>query len=175
LPNKFLRQSGKSIAYTTTNPLLLALRITPPEVNIAIKFHLTLPYLGTEKTPGLNKLGGYPAAPSSNPTRPPRLNIITDIIIDISKKESLGSCFVAMDIGSSEQPASMQNLQILNIVKTRIILKWLLPPCFSDRYSFTSSRPDAVLVVPISAKTKKQQIASSEGGWILRSGRGQMG
>ena len=35
---------------------------------------------------------------------------------------------------------------------------------------FTSSRPDAVLVVPISARTKKQQT-SSEGGWVLRSGR----
>ena len=32
---------------------------------------------------------------------------------------------------------------------------------------------DAVLVAPISVKTKKQQT-SNEGGWVLRSGRGQL-
>jgi hypothetical protein len=41
-----------------------------------------------------------------------------------------------------------------------------------DKNRCTSSRPDAVLVAPISAKTKKQQT-SNEGGSILsRNGRG---
>ena len=38
---------------------------------------------------------------------------------------------------------------------------------------FTSIDPDARLVAPIIAKTKKLQT-SNEGGWILRSGRGQL-
>jgi hypothetical protein len=37
---------------------------------------------------------------------------------------------------------------------------------------FTSSRPDFVLVTPIAAKTRKQQTTA--GGWVLRSGRGQL-
>ena len=49
----------------------------------------------------------------------------------------IGSCFVCMDIGSSEQLA-MQNLQIPDIAETRIILKWLFPPRFSDKNRFTS-------------------------------------
>ena len=47
------------------------------------------------------------------------------------------------------------------------------PPRFSDKNRFISSHLDAVLVAPISAKTKKQkQQTSNEGGWVLRSGRG---
>ena len=86
----------------------------------------------------------------------------------ISKTGSLGTCFVCMDIGSSERLA-MQNLQIPDAAETRISPKWLFPPRFSDKNRFTPSRPNA----PISAKTKKQQT-SNEGGWVLRSGRGQL-
>ena len=57
--------------------------------------------------------------------------------------------------------------------ETRIILKWLFPPRFLDINRFTSSCPDAVLIAPISVKTKKQQT-SNEGGGFLRSGRGQL-
>ena len=77
-----------------------------------------------------------------------------------------------MDIGSSERLA-MQNPQTPNAAETRFVPKWIFPPRFSDKNRFISSRPDAVLVAPISAKTKKQQ-ASNEGGWVLRSGRGQL-
>jgi hypothetical protein len=49
-----------------------------------------------------------------------------------------------MDIGSSERLA-MQNLLIPNTAETRIILKQLFPPRFSDKNRNTSSRPDAVL------------------------------
>jgi hypothetical protein len=59
-----------------------------------------------------------------------------------------------MDLGSSERLA-MQNLHILNTAGTRHTPKWLFPPRFSDKHRFTSSRPDAVLVAPITAKTKK--------------------
>ena len=42
------------------------------------------------------------------------------------------------------------------------------------RYKFTSSCPDAVLVAPVSTKMKKQRTSIIEGGWVLRSGRGQL-
>jgi hypothetical protein len=58
-----------------------------------------------------------------------------------------------MDIGSSKQLA-MQNFHIPDTAETRNIPQWLFPPRFSDRYSYTSSRPDAVLLAHISTKTK---------------------
>ena len=90
----------------------------------------------------------------------------------ISKTGSLGSCFVCMDIGSSEQLA-MQNLQIFDSAETRIMPKWFYPPRFSNKNRFTYSCLDAVLVAPVSAKTEKQQT-SNEGGWVPRSGWGQL-
>jgi hypothetical protein len=51
----------------------------------------------------------------------------------------------------------MQNLQIPDTAETRIISKWLFPSHFFDKNRFTASHPDAVLVAPISAETKKQQ------------------
>jgi hypothetical protein len=73
----------------------------------------------------------------------------------VSKTGSLGSCFICMDVGSSERLA-MQNLLLPNSAAARIIPKWLFPPRFSDKNMFTSSRPDAVLVAPISAKIKNR-------------------
>ena len=90
----------------------------------------------------------------------------------ISKMVPLGSCFVCMDIGSSERLA-MQNFQIPDTAETILIPIWLFPPCFPGKSRFTFSRPESVLVAPISARTKKQQ-ASYQGGWVLRSGRGQL-
>ena len=91
----------------------------------------------------------------------------------ISKTGSLGSGFISMDTGSSERLA-MQNLQIPDTAEARILPKWLFPSRFPDKNRFTSSRLDAVLVAPIFAETKKQQI-SNDGGWVLlRSGRGQL-
>jgi len=72
----------------------------------------------------------------------------------ISKTGSLGSCIVSKDIGSIER-MTMRNLQIPETAESRIVPKWLFPPRFSDKDKFTSSRPDFVLVTPISAKTKK--------------------
>jgi hypothetical protein len=87
----------------------------------------------------------------------------------ISKTGSLGSYIVSKDIGSNEQ-MTIQNLQISETAESRIVLNWLFPPCFPDKDRFTSSRPDFVLVTPITAKTQKQQI--DVGGWVLRSGGG---
>jgi len=67
-----------------------------------------------------------------------------------------------------------QSLQIPNTTENRIIPKLLIPPRFSEgKNRFTSSRPEAVLVAHIPAKTKMQQT-SNEGGWVFRSGRGQL-
>ena len=66
----------------------------------------------------------------------------------------------------------MQNLQIPETAGCRIVPEWLFPPCFPDKDRFTSSRPDFVLVTPSAAKTQKQQF--NVGGWVLRSGRGQL-
>ena len=55
----------------------------------------------------------------------------------ISKTGSPGSCFVCMDVVSSERLA-MQNLQIPDTAETRIIPNWLFPPRFSDKNRFTS-------------------------------------
>ena len=68
-----------------------------------------------------------------------------------------------MDIGSSERLA-MQNLQIPDTAENRIIPKWLVPPRFSDKNRLTSSRPDAVLVAPISAEGKRPAM---KGGGFL--------
>jgi hypothetical protein len=89
----------------------------------------------------------------------------------ISKTGSLGSCIVSKDIGSDER-MTIQNLQISETAESRIVPKWLFPPHFPDKDRFTSSRPDFVLVTLSAAKTQKQQF--NVGGWVLRSGRGQL-
>jgi len=93
------------------------------------------------------------------------------ILKAIRKTGSLGSCIVSMDIGSNKR-MTMQNLQIPKTSESRIVPKWLFPPRFPDKERFTSSRPDFVLVTPFAAKTQKQQ--TNVGGWVLRSGRGQL-
>jgi len=65
---------------------------------------------------------------------------------------------------------AMQNLQIPETAESRIVPKWLFPPRFPDEDKFTSSRPDFVLVLPALQKQKK----TNAGGWVLRSGRGQL-
>jgi len=75
-----------------------------------------------------------------------------------------------MDIGSNER--MMQNFQIPETVESIFVPKWLFPTRFPDKDRFTSSRPDFVLVTPFAAKTRKQQ--ANVGGWVLRSGRGQL-
>jgi len=89
----------------------------------------------------------------------------------ISKTGSLESCIVSKDIGSNERMI-MHNFQIPETAESKIVPKWLFPPRFSDKDSFTSSRPGFVLVTPIAAKTQKQQNIVR--GWVLCSGREQL-
>jgi len=93
-------------------------------------------------------------------------------IFFLSVKSSLVPYIVSMDISSNER-MTMQNLQISETAESRIVPKRLFPPRFPDKDRFTSSRPDFVLVTPIAAKTQKQQ-ETNVGGWVLRSGRGQL-
>ena len=85
---------------------------------------------------------------------------------------SLGSCVFSIEIGSKNEMMTMQILQIPETAESRFVPKWLFPPQFPDKDRFTFSRPDFVLVTPIAAKTQTQQI--NVGGWVLRSGRGQL-
>jgi len=101
-----------------------------------------------------------------------RHNIACRMILKaISKTGSLGSCIVSKDIGSNEW-MTMQNLQIPEAAESRTVPKRLFPSRFSDKDRCSSSRPEFVLVTPIAAKTQKQQ--TKVGGWVLRSGRGQL-
>jgi len=68
---------------------------------------------------------------------------------------------------------TMQNLQDPGTAESRIVPKWLFPPRFSDKDRFTSCRPEFMLVTHILQKHKNKK--TNVGGWILRSGRGQMG
>ena len=87
-----------------------------------------------------------------------RHNLACQMILKaISKTGSLGSCVVSIDIGSNER-MTMQNLQIPEIAESRIVPKWLFPPCFPVKDRFTSSRPDFVLFTPIAAKTQKNKL-----------------
>ena len=76
----------------------------------------------------------------------------------ISKTGSLARILLCLH-GYSSGRLAMQNLHIYNTAEMRITLiyigglKWLFPPRFSDQNWFTTSRPDAVLVAPISADT----------------------
>ena len=57
----------------------------------------------------------------------------------------------------------MQNLQIPDTAETRIILKWLFPPRFSDKHRFTSSR---LVSVPSPQKQKSYRLAMKGGGFL---------
>ena len=74
----------------------------------------------------------------------------------ISKTGSLGPCFVCMDIGSSERLA-IQIFRIPIQLKPGLYQSGSFQPASHTKIGFTSSRPDAVLVAPISVKIKKQQ------------------
>ena len=93
------------------------------------------------------------------------------ILKAISKTGSLGSCIVSVDIGSNKRMI-MQNLQIPETAESKIVPKWLFPPCFPEKGTFTSSRRYFVLVTPIAAKIQKQQ--TNVGVADLQSGREQL-
>eukprot|EP00983_Pelagomonas_calceolata_P035391 1106925-Pelagomonas_calceolata.AAC.1 len=53
-----------------------------------------------------------------------------------------------MDIGSADRLA-LQNLQIPEHSTNRTLPKFILPHRFPEKQRLTSSRPDAILVVPM--------------------------
>jgi hypothetical protein len=75
-----------------------------------------------------------------------------------------------MDIGSSEWLA-MQNS---DTAETRITPKLLFHPAFRIKTGLHPAVQMLYWLLP-SQQSKKQQTASNGGGWILWSGRGQMG
>jgi len=101
-----------------------------------------------------------------------RHNLACSMIIKaISKAGSLRSCILSMDIGSNER-LTMQNLQIPDSAETRTITNWLFPP----RFFLDIRLPPAVwmlfwLLPP--QKLKSKELIRR--GWVLCSGRGQMG
>ena len=82
-----------------------------------------------------------------------RHNIACRTILKAISKDTLGACFVCMDVGSADRLA-LQNLQIPGNATNRVISKWLFPPRFSNKDRLTFSRPDAVLVTSIPTKTR---------------------
>jgi hypothetical protein len=78
------------------------------------------------------------------------------ILKAINKTGSLGSCFVCMDIGSSERLA-MQSFYIPNTAETRIVPKWLFPPRFSDQNRFTSQPSGCCIENKILEKKRKEK------------------
>ena len=87
----------------------------------------------------------------------------------ISKTGSLGACVVCTDIGSSKRLA----MHSLKKLKLGLYQSGSFHPASQTKVDFIPSRPDAVLVAPIAARTKKHQT-SNVGGWVLRNGRGQL-
>jgi len=87
----------------------------------------------------------------------------------IKKTGSLGSCIVSKNIGSNGW-MTMQYLQIPETAESRIVPKWLFPPRFPDKDRFTFSHFCAGYYHR--CKYTKQQ--TNVGGWVLRSGRGQL-
>ena len=81
----------------------------------------------------------------------------------ISKTGSLGSCFVSSWL--------CKIMRFLIQLKLRLYQSGSFHPASHTEIGLP--RLDAVLVAPTSAKTRKQQT-SNEGGWVLRSGRGQV-
>eukprot|EP00983_Pelagomonas_calceolata_P000410 13683-Pelagomonas_calceolata.AAC.1 len=65
-----------------------------------------------------------------------------------------------MDIGSADHLA-LQDLQIPEHSTNRILPKYIFPRRFPDKQRLTSSRPDAILVVPMKARGEQGALNAS--------------
>jgi len=72
-------------------------------------------------------------------------------------KGSLAGCLVHLDAGSTTRLAQ-QNLQIPEHSSNRTLPSWLFDARLSARDKLTSSRPDAILVIPLPTKKHKSPI-----------------
>eukprot|EP00983_Pelagomonas_calceolata_P033056 1035981-Pelagomonas_calceolata.AAC.1 len=77
-----------------------------------------------------------------------RHNIASRILLKIVSKGPLGAGLASMDIGSADRLA-LQDLQIPKHSTNRTLPKFIFPRRFPDKHRLTSSRPDAMLVVPM--------------------------
>ena len=75
-----------------------------------------------------------------------------------------------MDIGSSEW-LTLQNLEVLETAESRIAPKWLFPPRCSNKNRFTVQM--LYWLFPSLQEQKTNRLAM-KGGWVLKSGRGQL-
>eukprot|EP00983_Pelagomonas_calceolata_P079789 1154868-Pelagomonas_calceolata.AAC.10 len=94
-----------------------------------------------------------------------RHNIAGRILLKGVSKGSLGAGLASMDIGSADRYA-LQNLQIPEHSPNSTLPKYISPRRFSDKQRLTSSRPDAILVVPMKRvpRTNSRYPLRSRGG-----------
>eukprot|EP00983_Pelagomonas_calceolata_P095084 1157964-Pelagomonas_calceolata.AAC.1 len=79
-----------------------------------------------------------------------RHNIASRMLLKAISKSPLGAGLASMDIGSADLLALQpEDLQILEHSTKRILLEYVFSRRFPDKDRLTSSRPDAILVVPI--------------------------
>eukprot|EP00983_Pelagomonas_calceolata_P079047 1154513-Pelagomonas_calceolata.AAC.2 len=91
-------------------------------------------------------------------------NIASKILKGVSKGPH-GAGLASIDTGSADRLA-LQNLQIPEHSTNRTLLKYIFPRRFSDKHRLTSSRPDAILVVPMKRvpRTNSRYLLRSTGG-----------
>eukprot|EP00983_Pelagomonas_calceolata_P079403 1154649-Pelagomonas_calceolata.AAC.1 len=77
-----------------------------------------------------------------------RHNIASRILLKGVSEGPFGAGLASMDIGSADRLA-LQNLQIPEHSTNRTLPKFIIPRCFPDKQRLTSSRPDAILVLPM--------------------------
>eukprot|EP00983_Pelagomonas_calceolata_P080645 1155229-Pelagomonas_calceolata.AAC.9 len=68
-------------------------------------------------------------------------------------KSPLRACLASMDIGSAD-PLALQILQVPEHSTNRTLPELNFPCRFPDKQRLTSSRPDAILIVPINRATE---------------------
>jgi hypothetical protein len=97
-----------------------------------------------------------------------RHNLACNMIFKaISKTGSIESCFVCMDLGAANGwLLAMQNLQISDTTETRIILKWLFPPRFSNKNRLPPAGRMLYWLLQSTRKQKSNRLAMKGGGFL---------
>eukprot|EP00983_Pelagomonas_calceolata_P091502 1157554-Pelagomonas_calceolata.AAC.1 len=95
-------------------------------------------------------------------------NIASRIILKCISKGPLGAGLASMNIGSADRLA-LQDLQIPEHPTNRTLPKYTFTRRFPDKQRLTSSRPDAILVVPV------KECRGNHFWYLLRSRGGHWG
>eukprot|EP00983_Pelagomonas_calceolata_P100326 1158554-Pelagomonas_calceolata.AAC.11 len=96
-----------------------------------------------------------------------RHNIVLRILLKAISKGPLGAGIAFMDIGRADRLA-LQDLQVFGTTN-RALPKYIFPRRFPVKDRLTSSRPDAILVVPL------KRVPRSNSRYLLRSAGGRGG